>query len=498
MRKSGVLQRNALGQAGFLLLCGFFLSACGGGSDNSGNGGGTTPTSFTVSASAGSGGSISPASRSVQSGQITTFSVTPDAGYSIASVTGCNGSLSGNTYTTGAITIACSVQASFSLNSYVVTATASAGGSISPSSVSVNHGSSTSFTITADTGFSIVSVTGCNGNLSGNTYTTGAVTSACSVQASFNQNSYTVTAVSSDGGQITPGSLSVLHGQTATFSVVADDNYRIDDVSGCDGSLDNEIFTTAAITSACTINASFAFVPIGGLNDTGIAWCANSNTNNLDCPVAGFEEQDGEFGRDAQARAGTLTKIGGGVAGFDYTKIAADGSVLAIQDVAWDANGTEAAGSQWSCVRDNVTGLIWEVKTTDGGLRDTNSYYSWYNPDNSTNGGNVGSQNGGLCRGSECDTYAYVQAVNSQKLCGASDWRMPTVLELLGIVDSSNFAPSIDKGYFPNTPSSVLFWTSDPYVFNSSLGWSVLFLNGSVDLIGKGNSASVRLVRTGN
>ncbi|WP_200874647.1 DUF1566 domain-containing protein [Vibrio cholerae] len=458
---------------------------------------------YTVSASSGSGGSISPGSRSVQSGQTTTFTVMPDTGYSIASVTGCNGSLSGNTYTTGAVTYttgavtsACSVQASFSLNSYSVTASAGEGGSISPGSATVSHGATTSFTVTPLSGYSIASVTGCNGSLSGNTYTTGAITAACSVTASFNQNSYMVTAIGSDGGQITPGSLSVLHGQSAQFSVVADDNYRIVEVSGCGGSLDNETFTTAAITATCTINASFAFVPIGGLNDTGIAWCANADAKSLDCPEAGFEGQDGEFGRDAKARAGTLTKIGGGAAGFDYTKIAADGSVLAIQDAAWDANGTEAAGSQWSCVRDNVSGLIWEVKTSDGGLRDGNHTYSWYNPDSNTNGSNAGTQNVGSCTGSVCDTHAFVQAVNSQGLCGANDWRMPSRWELMSIVDNGQVNPAIYTAYFPNTPS-VWFWSSSAYAGNSSSAWFVDFGVGYVVNGSKANAGQVRLVRAG-
>ena len=489
MRQSGVLQRKTLGQAGFLLLCGVFLSACGGSKKDE-------PQLYTVSASSGSGGSISPGSRSVQSGQTTTFTVTPDTAYSIASVTGCNGSLSGNTYTTGAVTSACSVQASFSLNSYAVTATAGEGGSISPGSATVSHGATTSFTVTPQSGYSIANVTGCNGSLSGNTYTTGAITSTCSVSASFSQNSYTISAIGTAGGQITPGSLSVLHGQTAQFSVVPDDHYRIVEVSGCGGSLDNETFTTAAITATCTINASFAFVPIGGLNDTGIARCANHSTDNLDCPVAGFEGQDGEFGRDAKARASTLAKIGGGAAGFDYSKIAADGSVLAIQDAAWDANGTEAAGSQWSCVRDNVTGLIWEIKTTDGGLRDGNHTYSWYNPDSNTNGSSAGTQNGGSCTGSVCDTHAFVQAVNSQGLCGANDWRMPTRLELMGIVNNGQVNPAITTSYFPNTPS-VWFWSSSPHAGLSDDAWGVYFGSGLVLNFYKGYDGQVRLVRAG-
>jgi hypothetical protein len=70
---------------------------------------------YTVSTSAGTGGMIAPASWLVSHGSTTTFTITPDTGYSINAVTGCGGSLSGDTYTTGPITAVCTVTASFAL-----------------------------------------------------------------------------------------------------------------------------------------------------------------------------------------------------------------------------------------------------------------------------------------------------------------------------------------------------------------------------------------------
>jgi hypothetical protein len=140
---------------------------------------------YSVSASAGAGGSISPASQTVTHGNSTSFSVSPNSGYSIASVSGCGGSLSGSTYTTGPITQACAVSASFSANQYSVSASAGSGGSISPSSQTVTHGASTSFSVSPNSGYSIASVTGCGGSLSGSSYTTGPITQACAVSASF-------------------------------------------------------------------------------------------------------------------------------------------------------------------------------------------------------------------------------------------------------------------------------------------------------------------------
>lgn len=69
--------------------------------------------------------------------------------------------------------------------SHTVTATAQAGGSIRPGTASVADQGTATFTVTPDTGFQIAQVTGCGGTLEGNTYTTGPVTSDCTVEVRF-------------------------------------------------------------------------------------------------------------------------------------------------------------------------------------------------------------------------------------------------------------------------------------------------------------------------
>ena len=215
------------------------------------------------------------------------------------------------------------------------------------------------------------------------------------------------------------------------------------------------------------------------LNDTGITTCSNATANGLACPVTDFPGQDAQFGRDV-----THNDDSDGHAGFSFTKLDSNGNPL-------PTNATE-----WDCVKDNVTGLIWEVKTDEGGLRDKDNTYTWYEPDNSKNGGSAGTQNGGSCTGSACDTQGYVQAVNTQGLCGASDWRMPGRNELLSIVDNSRFNPAIDTDYFPNTPASDV-WSSSPLAANSYYAWRVYFANGHNNYGYKANLYPVRLVRGG-
>ncbi len=77
---------------------------------------GPNQNTFTVTPSASGGGSIDPSSaQTVNEGDTVQFAVTPNSGYQISGISGTcpAGSLSGNTYTTGAITANCTVVAGF-------------------------------------------------------------------------------------------------------------------------------------------------------------------------------------------------------------------------------------------------------------------------------------------------------------------------------------------------------------------------------------------------
>jgi hypothetical protein len=243
-----------------------------------------------------------------------------------------------------------------------------------------------------------------------------------------------------------------------------------------------------------------------GLPDTGqdlcfgggsMVACTNANTGD----TATYPRQDGRFGRDAKATAGTLTKIGGGAAGFDYSKVTNDGTVVP-GDGAGVALGTNPG--DWACTRDNSTGLTWEVKVDNNThLRHTSWTYTWHNSDGSTNAGNAGTPDTGAGVGSDncldtsrCDTEKFVADVNAAALCGQTDWRMPTQRELLTLVHFGTSGPSIDATYFPNTIAS-LFWSGSSYVPNPANAWDVSFGNGSTGAGGKANGVYVRLVRGG-
>lgn len=162
--------------------------------------------------------------------------------------------------------------------------------------------------------------------------------------------------------------------------------------------------------------------------------------------------------------------------------------------------------------------------------------------------GGAGTQNGGTCQGSDCDTAAFTATTPSadftdngdgtvthhktgliwqrcslgqswdgtdctgtdttfswqqalaagaqNTLGGFSDWRLPNRNELVSIVEYRCYFPAINNQQFPNTSSSG-YWSSSPNAGYSNGAWRVDFNYGYVDGNHKDSSRHVRLVRAG-
>jgi len=167
-----------------------------------------------------------------------------------------------------------------------------------------------------------------------------------------------------------------------------------------------------------------------------------------------------------------------------------------------DAGGF--ASTPWSCVLDQTTGLMWEVKTTGviGGLHNADYTYSWFNNTGTNDGGDPGLVSGGTCQdgagGTNCDTEKFTLAVNGVGLCGYTDWRLPYKEDLRSIVDYSVGAPglAIDTGYFPNA-TTTKYWSASPYAVQTTFAWLVDFNLSSASASNKAGLFSARLVRGG-
>jgi hypothetical protein len=217
----------------------------------------------------------------------------------------------------------------------------------------------------------------------------------------------------------------------------------------------------------------------GQLNDTGQTTCYDASNAAVLCDAATAgnngtrPHQDGRHGRDAAQAAGVLpAKTGGGVAGFDFSCVLWNGTVVnsptCTSTLTANTTGTASLTptTDWACTRDNVTGLVWSLQTQSA---------TW----------------------SAAVAASYPNAGhNSAGRCGYSTgWRMPTRRELLGIVHWGQTTPSIDTAYFPATPGDW-HWSADGLAYDTNFAWMVYFQDGTVLAYYKTSAYFVRLVRS--
>lgn len=169
---------------------------------------------------------------------------------------------------------------------------------------------------------------------------------------------------------------------------------------------------------------------------------------------------------------------------------------------AWDKmvtlNTAPCSGSRWvdngTTVTDNLTGLIWEKKTDDGGVNDWDNTYTW------TNGDADPTDEDGTA------FTVFLSSLNSGGgFAGASGWRLPTVAELLTIPLPEPYPcttnPCIDPVFGPTKSGNGYFTaTTNPGI--PDFVWGVSFgdcgLGGCVGTNTKALSgAYVRAVRGG-
>jgi len=235
------------------------------------------------------------------------------------------------------------------------------------------------------------------------------------------------------------------------------------------------VIVMLASARAWGVTDSSGTVVAGALNDTGITanQCYQAGSNALvhcasPVALALSNAQDGMLGRDTNAT--TNLKIDGKL-GLSFTSVAG------------------------GCVQDNVTGLMWEVKTADGGSRDSAKTYTNFDSTLSAQKWNGAAAVPPTQAEIDAPTNSigFKSIVNTQGLCGYHDWRLPSADELQSIVDYGVAfpGPAIDANWFPNT-QALAYWTD-----SSSVGY-IIFNNGFVGIgASRNGSFNVRLVRAG-
>jgi len=114
---------------------------------------------------------------------------------------------------------------------------------------------------------------------------------------------------------------------------------------------------------------------------------------------------------------------------FAIAPVRADEAVGANTFVKLDASGNELAtdAASWAMIKDTKTGLIWEMKTTDGSVHDAGNQYTWKEA-----------------------KEVFAAELNNAKFGGFTDWRMPNDTEIKSIMRQNQEEPFVDAAYFPN------------------------------------------------
>lgn len=231
-----------------------------------------------VTASAGANGTIDPIGIvGTYEGSDLSFSMLPNTGYHVANVVADGTSLGAVTsHTFTAIAANHTINVTFAINTYTLTATAGPNGSISPSGVtSVNYGGEQTYSISPATCYHIADVLldGVSVGAVGSLPVTN-VSANHTIDAVFAIDVYTITVSAGPHGSISPsGTISADCGTSKTFTITPDFLFYVSDVK-VDG------VSVGAVTSH-TINPITKDYLV-----SAVFSCCGGLTGNVDCDAA--------------------------------------------------------------------------------------------------------------------------------------------------------------------------------------------------------------------
>lgn len=131
------------------------------------------------------------------------------------------------------------------------------GGQLSPDQRQINADSSTFFSIQPEPGYELKNISGCNGRQVGERYITGPISSRCTVSAEFQLSEHKISTRVHGGGSITPSSTTLTVKETARFTLLPDDGFRVAEVSGCAGVQEEDSYVLKRVSASCTVTATF-------------------------------------------------------------------------------------------------------------------------------------------------------------------------------------------------------------------------------------------------
>jgi hypothetical protein len=205
---------------------------------------------YTITATANDNGSIEPAGEViVEHGSTQAFTITPDEGFHLLQLMVDDAAINldtdeswdaeNNSYTFNNIVQNHTIEASFAINTYTITASAGENGSIEPSGeIAVEHGQEQAFIITPNETYHVAFIridgeaidlqTDNQWNAENRRYTFLNISQSHSIEAGFAIDTYTITATAGNNGSINPsGEIAVEHGGTQAFTATPNNGYRL-------------------------------------------------------------------------------------------------------------------------------------------------------------------------------------------------------------------------------------------------------------------------------
>ena len=154
--------------------------------------------------------------------------------------------------------------ATYTINTYPITVTQSVNGVISPGTLTVDSGSSQTFTVTPNTGYHIVDVV-VDGASRGavSSYTFSNVQADHTITATYAINTYAVTVTQGANGVIAPGTTSVNYGGSTIFTITPNSGYYIASITTDAGAVtvtssSGQTVSFTNVIAVHTITATFA------------------------------------------------------------------------------------------------------------------------------------------------------------------------------------------------------------------------------------------------
>lgn len=231
------------------------------------------PTTYQVSITATNGSVVGNATVTVVEGNNAVFTVNAFNGYTFSKAM-VNGTVNNAVYNNGTVTISnvtknTTISIEFVIKTYNVSINAEGATISGNANVTVNHGESATFTVIANNGYELSTLT-VNGSdmlsaYSNGTVTVTGITENTSINIVFVIKTYQVR-ISATGGTVNDNAIiTVNHGESATFNVVANTGYTLSGltVNGISNisAYNNGVVTITNVTENTNVEITFAVVP---------------------------------------------------------------------------------------------------------------------------------------------------------------------------------------------------------------------------------------------